>query len=459
MSGLWLSSRFWILLASVFLLTSSTLRTDASAQLSLLKLSTDTFTNPSSQHATEVEPSSFAFGSTMVTAFQVGRMFQGGSSDIGFATSTDAGTTWKSGFLPGITTFFGGGTFSAAGDPSVVFDAAHGQWLISSIAGLSDISGVRALVSRSIDGVNWNNPVIIDNNSGGADKDWITCDNFPRSLFFGHCYVVWYDDTNARQLNLRISTDGGLSWSAPSSAPNTITVSALPVVQPNGTVVMPFKSTSIQAFVSTDGGNNWSGPVTVASITSHDVVGGLRAPPLPSAAVDASGKIYVVWHDCRFRSGCASNDIVLSTTTDGNTWSSVARIPIDATGSTIDHCIPEIAVDPMTSGTGAHLTLTFYFYPAANCSAATCKLMVGFVSSTDGGRGWSKPATLAGPMHLNWLPNTNGGNMVGDYIATSYVNGNPFGVFTVAHAKSGSNFDEAVYTTSTCLGCPTASHK
>ena len=91
----------------------------ASSQITLVKLSTDTFTNSSSQHATEVEPDTYSFGSTIVTAFQVGRIFGGGASDIGFATSTDGGNTWTNGFLPGITTFFDGGSFSAASDAAV----------------------------------------------------------------------------------------------------------------------------------------------------------------------------------------------------------------------------------------------------------------------------------------------------------------------------------------------------
>jgi hypothetical protein len=93
------------------------------------RLSTDTFTNPESQHATEVEPGAFAFGSTIVTAFQVGRIFGGGASDIGFATSTNSGASWSSGLLPG-TTVFQGGTFSAISDPAVAFDAAHNAWMI-----------------------------------------------------------------------------------------------------------------------------------------------------------------------------------------------------------------------------------------------------------------------------------------------------------------------------------------
>ncbi len=77
-----------VMLALGFMLTMS-----AQAQLPLVKISTDTFTNPSSQHATEVEPDTFAFGSTLVSAFQVGRVVNGGGADIGFSTSTDGGTT------------------------------------------------------------------------------------------------------------------------------------------------------------------------------------------------------------------------------------------------------------------------------------------------------------------------------------------------------------------------------
>ena len=98
----------------------------------LTQLSTDTFTNATSQHATEVETSAFASGSTIVSTFQVGRIFGGGSSDIGFATSTNKGVSWTNGFLPGITVYEKG-TFSAASDPVIAFDAAHSTWIISSL--------------------------------------------------------------------------------------------------------------------------------------------------------------------------------------------------------------------------------------------------------------------------------------------------------------------------------------
>jgi hypothetical protein len=110
----------------------------------------------------------------------------------------------------------------------------------------------------------------------------------------------------------------------------------------------------------------------------------------------------------------------MATTTNGTTWSSVTRIPIDATTSTVDHFIPGLAVDPATSGSTAHLGLTYYYYPDAACTAATCELDVGFVSSPDGGATWSAPTKLAGPMSLADIAATSQGPMVGDYISTSF---------------------------------------
>jgi hypothetical protein len=150
--------------------------------IALTQLSTDTFTNPSSQHATEVEVSAAASGSTIVSTFQVGRIFNGGASDIGFATSTNSGASWTSGFLPGIT-IYKQGTFSAASDPVVAFDAAHNIWLVSSltIANTDQIA-----VSRSPDGLTWDDPTIVSN-TPDSDKNWIACDNTPASPYFGHC--------------------------------------------------------------------------------------------------------------------------------------------------------------------------------------------------------------------------------------------------------------------------------
>jgi hypothetical protein len=209
---------------------------------------------------------------------------------------------------------------------------------------------------------------------------------------------------------------------------------------------------SMLAFRSTNGGASWSAAVAISSITDHQVAGNLRSEPLPSAATDAAGTVYVVWQDCRFRASCTSNDLVMSTSADGISWSQPSRIPIDAVTSTVDHFIPGLGIDPATSGSTAHLGLTYYFYPTASCTVSTCQLEAGFISSQDGGTTWSAPTTLTIPMSLSRLPNTFAGLMVADYIATSYAGGRAHPFFALAQQPgAGTQFDEAIYTTQSGL--------
>src|ERR1700676_2403432 len=82
--------------------------------VALTQISSDPFTVGPGQHATEVEPHMLSNGTTLVAAFQTGRIVGGGGTAIGWATSTDGGSTWSHGFLPGLTSGNGGGPYSAA---------------------------------------------------------------------------------------------------------------------------------------------------------------------------------------------------------------------------------------------------------------------------------------------------------------------------------------------------------
>jgi len=421
--------------------------TPAVAVTGLTKLSSDPYTNSQGQHATEVEPGAFSFGSNIVTAFQVGRIFGGGGSDIGFAASQNGGITWNGGFLPGIT-IFQGGTYTAVSDAAIAYDRSHAVWLIATLP-IGPLTTVG--VNRSSDGIHWGNPVIVSA-TPDADKPWIACDNTSASPFFGHCYVEWDDPVSQSVIWMSTSTNGGITWSAPlNTADMAGGVGGQPVVQPDGTVIVPITdaaSNQIVAFSSSDGGANWKAAVEISAITDHLVAGGIRTSALPAAAIDATGMVYVVWQDCRFRAACTSNDMVLSTSSDGVTWSLPARVPIDAITSTVDHFIAGLAIDPATSGSTAHLALTYYFYPTANCVASTCELNAGIILSHDGGKTWSSPTTLAAGMTLDSLPDTFSGVMVGDYVSAAYSDGKVYPFFVVAQPKSGSEFGEAVYTTS-----------
>lgn len=421
------------------------LASTAVAQVSLLQLSQDTFTNPSSQHETEVEPSAFTYGSTIVTAFQVARISGGGGADIGFATSTDGGADWTNGYLPGITIFQGNGTYQAASDASVAYDALHGVWLIST---LPIGNNTAVAVSRSSDGIHWSNPSFVTK-SGDPDKNWIVCDNTATSKFYGHCYSEW-DSTDAGDLiQMSTSTDGGVTWSpAVATQAQDFGIGGLPLVKPNGRVIVPFLGFggSVMAFVSTNGGKTWTRGVPVGDFINHGEAGDLRSAGLPSAAMDAKGKVWVAWPDCRFRTNCAENDIVYSTSGSGTKWTTVKRVPIDATTSTVDHFITGMAIDPSTFGAKTHLGLVYYFYPVSNCGN-NCQLSVGFIQSSTNGKTWSAPQTLGGPMTLTWLPDTFSGRMVADYAAVGFGGGKAFPVFALAFAPTGSLFHQAIYTT------------
>jgi hypothetical protein len=198
-------------------------------------------------------------------------------------------------------------------------------------------------------------------------------------------------------------------------------------------------------FRSLDGGLNWTSTTTIDHVTEHPVAGSLRTSALPSAEVDAEGKVYVVWQDCRFRSGCSSNDIVMSTGPElpGLQWTPPVRIPIDPTTSGLDHFIPGIAVNRSSSGNTARLALAYYYYPVAACNSSTCDLTVGFVSSTNGGTTWTQPRKVAGPFKLSWIAQTDQGRMVGDYISTSFAGGPlAFPVFAIAKPPTNGVFDE-----------------
>src|SRR5258706_4925760 len=171
--------RFATTLVAVFTFAMSSVLVGSAATT---HISTDPFTqatchaSATTNHSTEVEPDTYSNGSTIVAAFQVGRVYDGGGCAIGFATSTNNGSSWTSGLLPGLTKYASGGTFDRATDPAVAYDAQDNVWMISSLV-LTEAGGVKGVAvytSRSTDGgLTWGTPVLTGNFIASPDKNCV----------------------------------------------------------------------------------------------------------------------------------------------------------------------------------------------------------------------------------------------------------------------------------------------
>ena len=422
-----------------------------------IQLARDTFRGRGAQDGTAVEPDSFARGSTVVAAYQVGRFIDGGALAIGFSTSRNAGQTWRSGLVPALSRAAkpkGDAEFVA--DPSVAFDAKHGYWLIASLAAYPSNDAI--VVSRSRNGLAWQAPIAAVR-SDALDKSWIACDNWASSPHRGNCYLTFLD-IPLDAIALRTSKDGGKTWSrsvpvAYGTASHQSINGAQPLVRPNGTVVVAFAALAgydtgggdhIAVSRSTDGGASFGAQQDVGSIEEQgSFIYGMRAPQFPSGDVDSGGNVYLVWHDCPDYE-CAGNEVLFTRSADAVHWTRPQALPVSAERATDDAILPALAVAPGTRGTKAQVAATFY---SMRCSGLlACTLDAFLARSPDGGRTWKPPQRLnPKTMKLDWFADTNLGRMAGDYISTSFAGSRPIPVLALAGAPSGGRYNEGIFAT------------
>jgi RTX calcium-binding nonapeptide repeat (4 copies) len=409
------------------------------------QLSRDPFEG--AQHETQVEPDSFAFGRTIVTVFQSGRLVDGGAVGTGWATSVDAGRTWRAGFLEHVG--------DRVSDPVVAYDPLHRVWLIATL-GASEGS-TQLLVSRSRDGLAWSRPApAVADPAENYDKEWIACDTWSASPFRGRCYLA-YLELETREIRTRYSSDGGLTWSSPVplrvASPALSGNGAFPIVRPDGTLLVAFSvygsldpaEDSILIARSADGGVTFATAARVAQLFSENIPA-VRAPAFVSAEVDAAGTVYLVWADCRFSAQCTTNSVVVSTSRDGIAWSTPRRVPLGRADATRDWFVPAVAVDPTTAGARVRVAVAAYSVTQPQ-GCPTCQVVDAYlVRSGDGGRTWRSPVRLnAESLPLEWVADTGLGRMLGDYISTSFVGGRPVPVLSLADAPVDRELRQAIF--------------
>jgi hypothetical protein len=384
----------------------------------------------------------------LVATWQQDRFaIDGGALSNLVATSNDAGRTWRTVRLPGLSRCTGG-TDERASDPwlsigpdGTIYQASLTFTAIPALEGLAGPTALR--VSRSRDGGRtFSAPTTVVEASQYDDREAISAD--PTRP--GHAYVAW-----VRRLGtlgergteyFSRTTDGGRTFSLPRqiTAPKPATPDPPPLAEgtlpdptlievlPDGDLVnvyveanptpliggsTPLRPWSVWAQRSGDRGTTWSNLRRIAVIrrpgAPRDPESGsqVRAFNVASTAVARDGTVYVVWNDIR---SPRSSLVLLSRSRDGGRrWSpprTVARVATQA-------FLPAVAV--MRDGT---VGVTFDDLRRDRRGDGKLTTDVWLRWSRDGGRRW-RERHLAGSFDTLTASRTGStgitGRFLGDY--------------------------------------------
>jgi hypothetical protein len=415
------------------------------------------------QPDTQIEPSiavNPANPLNVVTAYQEGRIADGGDATQGFATSFDGGATWTQGELPGLTTYPGqGGSFERASDAVVAFGPNNTVYANSLVFDMNTDNGLRSGMAVNVSkdgGRTWSKPVILqDDQLGGLnDKNWVVVDNSDAPGHHkGRVYVVWdrvapvvydYCDHDCDQLGNwlpNLQTVPGLVFPGQGigAYPVVLNSGGLGIVMESDFPGIPTTPPSIdepepgsngsQVIVAAPAAGStpypaplaFTPPIKIAVNDSAGTPAQRASDGLPAAAVDpSSGAVYAVWDDTRFRTD-GVNDAVISKSTDGGTtWSAPTRVNPGSKTDKVNHYNVTVAVGEDgavhvayrqrdQSGTSPLFTPTIDTY---------------YQESRDGGK------TFSAPLQVNTVPSnayydafSRDGSFEGDYNQTASSGG------------------------------------
>ena len=304
-----------------------------------------TFINSETEPWVAINP---ADPSNMVGMFQEDRWSTGGARGLTFAYSKDGGKTWKNIPLKGLSRHYGG-VYERVTDPWVEFGPDNRVYATSlGFDDTSPASGIFVHVSTD-GGKTWSAPITLKKEDDFAffnDRNSLAVDDFASSPFYGSVYVGW-DRLASKGPGYAYTGDGlvaysrdGFHYTTVTAVPtgnNEQTLTNLPVVEPNGDVVLvgtyyqnqSFNKNGGKFFVtrSADGGVSWA-PVEFPFDQRPVGVPNLRVGDgVPNATVDPrNGKLYAVWEDSRFSGGKRDDILLVSSTDEGRTWTSPIKV-------------------------------------------------------------------------------------------------------------------------------------
>jgi hypothetical protein len=374
--------------------------------------------------------------SNVVGMWQEDRWTSGGSRNLVFGTSFDAGRTWTNIPLQGVS-ILAGGEFQRVTDPWVDFGPSNRVYAFS--LGFDDTGPDNGLfVSTSKDGgLTWGPQVavIIDRQfEFFNDKNALTADDWASSPHRGNVYLAWdrliedplgqpFVGTYTGPAMFSRSTDGGASFSTPTvlfeTGTNKQTIGNVPVAFPNGHVAvlgtyfengsLGKNSQKLWIALSKNGGVTFSAPRLVMDMQSLPVPGIRSGDTVPMFAVAPDGTLYATWQDIRFSNGKRTDVLVTSSRDEGQTWSMPVRAN-DTPAGAQDAFTPTIAVD--SRGRVGIL----YYDLRDDASRKDDALLTAewFTTSSDGGRTWSASRRVT-PTFDHTAAAPAGGFFLGDY--------------------------------------------
>ncbi|TLZ63529.1 MAG: exo-alpha-sialidase [Methanobacteriota archaeon] len=320
----------------------------------------------------------------------------GGGQRVGFAYSTDGGSTFSPNVLMPLA------ILPYQSDPWLTVTGSDRVFFTRIEYSNPGVGGGIA-VTNTTDGVSWGTTYYYDDSPNFADKESAAHDAA------GNLYWVWNTDsttTGRQDLAFARSNNGGATWTPKVLVGAPGTIGGIVNVAPDGTVLATwwsYVSDDVMFDRSFDGGATWGPDVRVNDLPGSAASPLLSDPPvLPSMAVAPNGTVYVAYED--YRNGYPGGnpngnmDIFLSRSTDlGATWSPGVRVNDDTTSAR--QWMPDIAVDPFG---GIHLAWEDDRSGAHN---------IYYANSTDGG------ATFGPNVRVTTQETALTYNRPGDYLA------------------------------------------
>jgi hypothetical protein len=143
---------------------------------------------------------------------------------------------------------------------------------------------------------------------------------------------------------------------------------------------------------STDGGRTFSDPQIVEEQKAAPVRNIRSGDTIPIAAVDRStGKLYAVWQDVRFSGGKRTDILLISSSDGGLTWSDPVKVN-DTPPAAQDAFTPTVAVDA-----NGRVGVLYYDLRDDNPKDPALLTAEWITFSDDGGRSWSESTRLTPP--------------------------------------------------------------